>query len=263
MGQARSTTFVVDTGRFLWVIFLSCLIIEIALVYLDLTVNWLRWSEYGPIRRLFNITREDGLASWFAITQTFLVALSAWFIYLMTTAQNTSWHRRIGWLLVAVFFTYMAIDDGAAVHERLGSTFKQSHGIGAFPSYAWQLLFLPFFAVMGCFLLYFLWRELTTAKERWIIVTAIGCFVVAVILDFIEGMDDAYRWLINNLSWQESTIKHFSKSIEEFIEMMGMSLFLVSFLGFIAQGGHVSVRFVSTKPLAIRKKEINVASIGF
>ncbi len=31
---------------------------------------------------------------------------------------------RLAWLVVALFFSYMALDDGAALHERLGSTFR-------------------------------------------------------------------------------------------------------------------------------------------
>ena len=113
---AGSTVFAVDTGRFLWAVFLSCLIIELTLVYLDLTVNWLRWTELGSIRRLFNTTREDALASWFAVTQTVFVALATWVVYAISRKQALALPRRIGWLIVALIFTYITVDDGAAVH---------------------------------------------------------------------------------------------------------------------------------------------------
>jgi hypothetical protein len=227
------------------VVFLTCLIVEITLVYLDLTVNWLRWSEYGPIRRLFNTTREDALASLFAVTQTVFVALGAWFIYAIGRRHEIPRPRRIGWLLVALFFTYIAIDDGAAVHERIGSAFKEREGgsVG-FISYPWQMLLAPVFAAMGLFLLGFLWSEVPRPADRARVLGALACFAIAVSMDFVEGMEDGYAWLVENFGWDNETVRHFSKSIEEFIEMLGMTLFLVTFLGQIAHRGRdIVIRF--------------------
>lgn len=244
MNPAGSTTFIVDTGRFLWVVFLSCLIIEVVLVYLDLTVNWQQWSGSSAIRRLFNTTREDSLASFFMVGQTVLAALVAWTIYAVNVVRKAERKKRIGWLLVASFMIYMAIDDGSMVHERIGSAVDEAVGVGAFPSYAWQLVVAPAFAAMGMFMLYFLWKELPRPQERWLVVAAIGCFSLAVAMDFVEGLPDGYRWLIDNWGWRKSTTTHFSKSFEEFIEMLGMSILLVVFLGHLARStGELVVRF--------------------
>lgn len=234
-----------DTGRFLWVVFLTCLIVEIALVYLDLTVNWWRWSESGAIRRLFNITREDGLASWFMVSQTLMAAAVAWGIFTVLLHQRGSALRRTGWLVVAAFFTYMWVDDGAMVHERIGTAFNSSVGIGAYPSYAWQYMLLPFFAVMGAFVLYFLWSEMTRTVDRARVAAAISLFVVAVGLDFVEGMDDGYRWLTGADGWDADSVRHFAKSLEEFLEMVGMSIFLVAFIDRLAAVAPcLEVRFI-------------------
>ena len=242
---ASSTTFTVDAGRLLCVVFLFCLIIELGLVYLDLAINWQRWSEFGAIRRLFNITREDGLASWFAVTQTGLVALVVWAVFAIVSNRGAGKSRRAGWLLVALFFTYMAIDDGAMIHERVGSAFQKSQGIGLFPSYPWQMVVAPFFAMAGILMTFFLWRELPRSFDRWRVMAAIACFAIALAMDFVEGLDDGYRWLIDAFGWENEAIRHFSKSIEEFIEMLAMSILLVTFLGHVANmSGAIAVRFV-------------------
>lgn len=100
---------------------LMCVVLELAFVVLDYQVNYSRGSETSQIRRMLNITREDSLASWFGITQTFMVALTLWATWLVVRRalpRPAGW-RRLGWLALALFFTYMAIDDGAEVHERL------------------------------------------------------------------------------------------------------------------------------------------------
>jgi len=91
---AGSTTFTGHTGRLLRVVFLSCLVAEVAPVYLDLT-----------IRRLFNTTRKDGLASWFQVSQTLVVALTARLLVVVMFHQPVTVVRRGGWIIVALFFT--------------------------------------------------------------------------------------------------------------------------------------------------------------
>ncbi len=50
------------------------------------------------------------------------------------------------------------------IHERLGTAVEtlgeDSRLLEAFPSFAWQILFVPLFGALGLFMLWFLWREL-------------------------------------------------------------------------------------------------------
>ena len=129
--------------------------LEISFVLLDYHVNYGRLTEVGAIRRLTNIAREDGLASWFGTTQTLLMALTAWGLLLLARAGRSAAWRRTGWLVVAVVFTYMAVDDGAELHERLGtlsSVLRERSGpspLDLFPSYSWQILFVPLFGLFA------------------------------------------------------------------------------------------------------------------
>jgi hypothetical protein len=156
---------------------------------------------------------------------------------------------------------YMAVDDGATIHERIGSTLKaiqtetpqvdieeqSATGEGWwFPSYHWQVLFLPFFGAMGIFMLVFLWRELGARKLRLYVAACIACFVMAVGLDFVEGLEpnhrlNFYSHIANRFDFEAFTrarfevsefeaLRHFSKSIEETLEMFGMTLLWAAFL---------------------------------
>jgi len=231
-----TVTLAIETHGLLWVVFLGCLIIEIALVYLDLAVNWQRGSGVSAIRRLFNITREDSLASLFSVIQTLAVAVVAWLIYFVVRHKDGGSAARHGWLLLALFFTYMAVDDGAAIHERLGTAVDQKAGgsVAWFPSYTWQLVVLPLFAAMGLFILWFVWGQLPSTQNRLRLLAALSCLGLAVGLDFVEGLDNGYRWLAHQTGWRTNTIAHFSKSLEEFLEMFAMTLLLISFIAHLA-----------------------------
>ena len=242
---ADSIQFTLNTNRLLWTVFLFCFAVELTLVYLDLTINWLRWTELSPIRRLFDVTREGALASWFAVTQTIFVALCVWIIVALNRKQIRSLPQRMGWVILALFFTYLAIDDGAAVHEQIGSAYKEhAGGIVHYPSYLWQMVLGPVFAVMGAFVVYFLWWQMPRTRDRVRVLTAMACFTFAVWLDYEEGKTDGFGWLVETFGWTEVAIQHFVRAIEEFIEMFGMTLLLVTFIGQIAhRGQEITIRF--------------------
>ena len=216
----------------LFLIFVVCVSIEVALVLLDLAVNWLKWSDTGAIRRLFNITREDGLASFFGIMQTAAVAVTLWLTWFLVKRHKSSSVSlaSAGWLMLAVFLTYIAIDDGAMVHERIGTAFSRANTHLSLPSYGWQFVMGPLFAAMGIAMIGFLWRQGNTAIRRDWLIAAFLCMAIAVGLDYIEGMEDGYRLLTDQTGWRTKTVVHFSKSLEEFLEMLGMSILLILFL---------------------------------
>jgi hypothetical protein len=232
----------IDTRQLLWLLLSSLLAIELLLVFLDLYVNWGKAADSPAIRRMFNTTREDGLASWFAVTQTFVVAMVLWAIFALSARVQDNRLQRFGWLLLALFFSYMTIDDGAMVHERLGTASKNlgedsliSQYTGAFPSYAWQALFLLPLTCIGMFMLWFLWRTMPDKVSRIGIIAALGLFAIAVGMDYIEGLEHGYTPLADAFGWKGSSVRHFAKSIEEFLEMLAMSLWLVIFLRYFAR----------------------------
>ncbi|MBT8486300.1 MAG: hypothetical protein HKO59_06955 [Phycisphaerales bacterium] len=260
--------------RVLLGVFLACVGAEIAFFLLDWHVNYGRLFDLGPMRNMLNTTREDGLASWFGVTQTAFVALTLWLVVVTVRARDRTRWAGLGWMVVALIFSYMAFDDGAEFHERLGSTFKLfqqraseaaaeptagSRLLELFPSYPWQVLFLPFFGAAGLFMLAFLWRRLQTRRARGLLLAGIGCFVVAVGIDFVEGLDEDHTLNVNRMIAElpgvedyayerfdrdgYEAVRHFGKSLEETTEMFGMTLLWVAFLGhWMHIGGNLRVR---------------------
>ncbi len=212
---------------------LACLIsVELFLVLLDITVNWQRWSESRAIRKIFNITREDGLASLFSVVQTLLVASVLWIIFALKRRMQLGW-KATGWFILASFFTYMGIDDGAMIHERIGTAYKSANESQVMISYGWQMVIAPLFIMMGFFIFIFLWRQGADMIRRDWLFIGLSCLAVAMFIDFVEGMENGYVFLQAYFDWDIPTIRHFSKSLEEFLEMAGMSLLLIVFLNYL------------------------------
>ena len=224
---------------------------ELMFLILDITINYNKLVHYGPMRRLFNIAREDSLSSWFMSAQTLVAAMVLWLIvYIHLKLYNSESYIKIGWFILAIFFTYMAADDGAAIHERLGSTFELMakdadsndfyYLINSFPSYVWQIVVLPFFAGMGIFMLIFLWRLFRLNMMMYKILLAFSFLGIAVVLDFMEGLSidstyNIYTYVMSTFDVHLKMVEHFSRAIEELFEMIGITLFLVVFIEYIGK----------------------------
>lgn len=249
--------------RFIRNIIVACLISEVLLVILDLWLNHGKAVSSTSIQHLFNLAREGSIGSWFSSTQTLFVGITLWLIFLgIKNEPNSHFSKTFGWALLAVFFTYMAIDDAAAIHERLGSAFEDLHvdkddedlGITGilfekYPSYAWQFILGPFYLGMGVFLLVFLWRELQTPRLRILILLALACFSTAVGLDYVEGLYGGYKRIIVATSMDYETVLHYAKVLEEFLEMLGTSLFLWAFLIHLTQKiDNITINFEPSTP---------------
>ncbi len=93
---------------------------------------------------------------------------------------------------------------------------------------------------LGLFTYYFLWRHLAEKSAHSLLLVSMGCFGVAMGLDFIEGLEpehplNIYTWLDDYTNLDDwtlerfdenayGTLPHFSKSLEEAIEMFAHTL---------------------------------------
>jgi len=235
VGASPLYSLTINPGKFIKILFFSLLGFEILLVFVDVALSQVRWTYVPPIILLFNFAREDSLGDWFASTQALFVGLVLWLIFLKVKRdfRRQAW----GWALLATFFIYLAVDDGNQIHERIGITLEmmaQGKEVASapfqFPSYTWQLVYGPFLGTMGVFIFIFSWKNLKDRTLRLLLVFALGCYAVAVGLDFIQGLENGVKFFAEAFSLSLETFLHFMKVFEEFLETLGTTFFLICFL---------------------------------
>lgn len=209
--------------------FVALICAELWMGLMDFTFAYMRLSDQRVVQRLNNLAREDGMGTWFASSQALLVGV------VLFALAGLSWRteRRdaLGWGLLASFFTYVSMDDALSFHERVGGLLRRATYAGGaewFPSYSWQLMFGPLFGGMGLFMVWFLTRRLAPNLRPWLAI-ALGCFVLAVGLDFVEGLDEAFEAIADVVGVSEYTVSHGSKVTEELLEMAGTTSFFAMF----------------------------------
>lgn len=233
----------IQTDRFVSRILISLVVMETGLLFLDSAARFLRASLPLPVYRLFNMTREDSICNWFSSILTLSTALVLWIFWVRARRDPESGvkkgHKAV-WMILALMFSYMAIDDGAQLHERLGSALfyfavntpipPLSRLFNAFPSYPWQVMFALFFGTMLFLLVYLAFFGLNNPSSRWAILSGTGLFVLAVAMDFIEGVPLARQFPIADFFSKNPAMGHALKAIEEYVEMIGMTFMLTGFL---------------------------------
>jgi hypothetical protein len=200
------------------------------------------FNGMNAVQAMFNMGAEDSLGGAFGILLTMVAAVLAWIgVFISTTSRR----RRAGWFAVAVLLTAMAVDDAGHVHERIGTIFRtwaESDGAPLwFPSYAWQVVVAPVYGLLTVVGARFLWIELEPRPIRWAPVAAFACWVAAVGIDFVEGLDahvaghpyatflkavDLRDFSLRHFDYQPfDMLLHFGRLLEESLETFAVVLF--------------------------------------
>ncbi len=262
--------FVWNSSLFIKRLLSALVICTLSILIADIIFNHYKVTDIGAIRRFFNITREDGIANFYSSLLLVANGVTLLLLYWFNKVAQVPKAVSSGWLLLALFFMFMGFDDATKFHERVGTAaktiFSSDSQEGAastdsaapertedqsvfdkFEGYPWQIVFGPFFAAMGCFILFFLWRQLAHKQSRFPFVSALAFYVVAVGFDYIEGFGtEPYEGLAAYLNLQASQVVHLAKAVEETFENFGHTFFLVCFLS------HLFDRLKAAKVIELR-----------
>jgi hypothetical protein len=210
-------------------VFVIMVSVELGLAITDFLFAYLDVVPEELIQHLANLAREDGVGTWVSSTQAFCVGATLLGVGL---AERANGRTPGGWWFLAGLFTYIALDDGLEVHERMSSAVRRmtdTAAFDAFPTYGWHLLYGPVLGASGLYMLWFLWRRLDVAL-RPRIALAVACFVVAVGIDFVEGLDGVFDAFAEALGVRDYTVSHGFKVTEELLEIFGTTVFWTTFL---------------------------------
>jgi len=217
--------------------------VALLFVFLDAFLNYGGLISSRSLRKIFNITREDGVATWFSVLQFTLIGLVCFLIGIKRRLAGAGKWIFLMWWFASAFFIFLSIDDASAIHEKIGTAVKQyskndagefaryvSFYLSIFPSYTWQLIVAPVFISIGIVVFIFFQKEFEETRSRIYLIVAFLLYGLAISLDFVEGIDGGHTAIENALNLTNYTVRHFSKSLEEFIEMCGSTLILLSLL---------------------------------
>lgn len=205
-------------------IFCGLIFLELMLV-IAYIVDIMLGSPSWVINKLVDLDDEGSVATWFSSIQLFLVGL----LLIIRSSGN----REIITLPSATFFCilglgfiFLSVDEAAAIHEKMSTVLKQAEFMPRFKGehgiwiYIYGLVAL-FFLVVTLRNFIALWKHYRRAAL--IMFIGLVTFVTgAVVLEIVS-----YQFLRDDLASLHYVVE---VALEEFLEMLGISIVLYSVL---------------------------------
>ncbi|WP_146898956.1 hypothetical protein [Cellulomonas aerilata] len=184
---------------------------------------WLPWHdvESGPrfgLLQLTGVDREGGFPAWFS--SGLLLACAASLGTVAEGVRRSGERRHWPWLLLAVAFTYLSMDEAVALHEQAIDPVQSALDLGGPFFYGWVVVAIPAVVVLGVVLLPFL-RSLEPWTRRAFLVAGALYVGGALGLEMVEG-------LIAEAGGRGSTAMQIAVTVEELLEMVGLTIFLAA-----------------------------------
>jgi hypothetical protein len=168
----------------------------------------------------FSLSHEQNLPTWYSSCLLFSCALALGAIAAHVSETGGEWRR--SWWALATIFAYLSLDEAAEIHEHLhGLVHFEGVGSGLF-YFSWVVPGAAVVAVFGVTYLRFLFALPPTTRNRFI-VSGVIYVGGALLMELPLGLW-ANSHGTENLGY--ALIDH----VEETLEMVGASLFLLSLL---------------------------------
>jgi hypothetical protein len=178
---------------------------------------------------LLDLKLERNVAVWYSSTLLLLTAFAALAIAAQVPPQVTHPRRyRVVWGSATLFFLGLAMDETAGLHERIGAHFSASFGPlpGLTPDISWDFAWLvALFPLIIVFLVVMKvavqWLRLHP-QSRLLALAGIACWIGVLLAEGIQAQ-------MERLAMARSI----QGVIEEGLEIIGITCFLISFLQFL------------------------------
>lgn len=221
----------------------------LALVSLPFQLYNLRVPDSSGMDSLLNLVslnRETSVPTWFSSKLLFMASLLLFCLYLLVRRSRPPEGRK--WLGLSVIFLYLSVDEATVLHERIGGVFATEFALSGVLYYAWvlpfALLLLVFLAFYAPFFLKLpgRTRNLIALAGALYVGGAMGAEVIAALMD---------------QSGDRETVAFIAMfTLEEWLEMTGVSLFIFALLDYAARSLYLRQAAAPAQP--VRTQEVAV-----
>ena len=171
-------------------VLIVCLFVEAWLIFLHVRLALHSTPTVRALGQAFDMTRESSIATYWSCLIALGIGVVCLFVASLLRRNGASRLRHRGWILAGIVFICVSIDDAIAFHEKIGAI--TSLGLMRslnYPSYPWHVSVAPLVAAGVLLAAWVIWREVRKMPGlTTMLVLALGCFSMALGLDFIEGL---------------------------------------------------------------------------
>jgi hypothetical protein len=176
-----------------------------------------------PIFNLFNIGIEGNFPAYYS---TITILFASFLLALIALFRKKTGLSYSLWLVLSIIFLYLSIDESVQLHEKLGAVFDRHFNLTGYFSWGWVVPYGIIFIIFSI-VYYFKFLPQLPKKIYWLFIISGAIYVMGAIGFEMIGAKNFH-------SANYSKILDFTfYSIEEFLEMLGIALFIYSLLLYI------------------------------
>jgi hypothetical protein len=203
-----------------------------ALVFISTASRWLNgwvslsWAD--DFNRLFDLDTERSIPTLFSTTILLISALLLGIISIFKKISSDSF--TLQWQILAVIFLYLGIDESVSIHELFMWFLQKRFALEGVFRFAWVIVAIPFVLGVGLFYLKLVFslpkrtRNLILAAGLTYVMGALGMEMIGGEYTEKHGFDGLYGAMT---------------TIEEALEMFGISIFIFALLDYLKSYGKV------------------------
>lgn len=211
--------------------------IFVALLILNI-IGMLCYFNYDNrfVPHLYNITSfnsEDSIPTLYSTVLLLAASVLLFFIYFTNRGKT---YKNICWLLLSLFFLYMSIDESISIHERFVSILRDKFNFSGLLYYSWVVPYAVLALILAIGFIPFLIK--LEKKTRNLFILSGALFVSGAIgVELFGGRHYEQHGL--------DMVYAIFYTIEESLEILGISLFIFALLRYISIMGPKKIRFKS------------------
>ncbi len=207
--------------KFLGSIILLLLVLNLACVWMQYVIEDKKPFHIFFIR-LFDFNQEANIPSFFSSLLLLTVAVLLYFIY---RYEKKTEQKAMGWQGLALVFTFLSIDEATEIHEFLIGYFRTHYEFSGYFYYAWIIPYSTAMLLLG--LVYIPFFKRLDGRIFILMMVSGAIFIAGAIgMEMLGG---------NTMENEGFGLRYMIfYTIEETLEMAGVSLFIFSLLRFLA-----------------------------
>jgi len=171
---------------------------------------------------LFNFNNENNIPTLYS---TILLLFACALLLIITIAHKRNGSAYLSWFGLALIFLYLSIDETAMIHEHFSKPVRESLNTSGVFYYAW---IIPYGIALIVFAIVYLKFLINLPKNIMILFVTSGATFVSGAIGF-EMLGGRYFELHN----KNDLIFSLFYTCEEFLEMLGIAIFIYALLIYI------------------------------
>ncbi|MBL3657625.1 hypothetical protein [Fulvivirga sediminis] len=205
---------------------ITCVIL---LLILSIVGNIVKYTTEYPdleehVIRLIDFDTEQNIPSYFS--SLLLLSVSVLLIYIARSKKASSYYKQ--WFGLGLIFAFLAIDEAVSIHEILIGPMRYFFNLDGMFYYAWVIPYGIIFLLIGIYYIKFLFSLPKSYTKKFIVSAAI--FLLGAL-----GMEMVGSSYVSSNGGKDLTYGLLC-TVEETLEMVGMSYFIYTLLSYMSVG---------------------------